>query len=76
VPPFIKPEPRVAVPSLNNTMPVGVPPNGAETNALKVIAVPNALWLEDDVSLVVVGALLTACKAVGSDEEAKFRLPL
>ena len=59
-PPDSVPVPRVAVPSLNVTVPVGVPVPEV-TVAVNVTDCPNVLGFADDVSAVVVHAALTVC---------------
>ena len=57
------PVPKVVAPSLNVTVPAGVPVPGAValTVAVKVTLCPNTLGLDDDVSAVVVAACCTTC---------------
>lgn len=55
--------PRVIVPSLNSTVPVGVALAGAirAIAAVRVTVWPGALGLGEDISAVVVALLLTVC---------------
>jgi hypothetical protein len=70
------PVPRVVVPSLNVTVPVGMPP-ALVTVALKVTELPYADGLADDVGVfVVVAAWFTTCeRAADWADAAKFVLP-
>ena len=60
---FTVPVPRVAVPSMKLTVPVGTPEPGATgaTVAVKVTDCPKAVAFEDELSVVVVLAWLTVC---------------
>ena len=49
----------VVAPSLNVTVPVGVPVNWGATLAVNVTFVPSAAGLSEEVSVVVLDALLT-----------------
>ena len=57
------PVPRVVVPSLNVTVPVGVPLDEV-TVAVNVTDWPNVEGLADDVSAVLVLTSLTTCETV------------
>jgi hypothetical protein len=61
--PFRTPVPSVAAPSLNVTVPVGVPPVDV-TVAVNVTDCPNVDAFGADVSVVVVVPLLTVCVSV------------
>ena len=65
-PPLRVPVPNVAAPSLNVTVPVGVPAPGATaaTVAVNVTDWPNTEGLADEVSEVVVLAMVTVCETV------------
>jgi len=65
------PEPRVVVPSLNVTDPVGVPVADEETVAVKVTDAPSPAGFRDESSVVAVPAL-TDC--VRSAEELALKL--
>src|SRR2546430_4589354 len=74
--PLIKvPLPRLVAPSLNETVPVGVPAPGAlaETVAVKVTDWPKTDGLADDVTTVVVASLFTVC--VNDGEALPVKLP-
>ena len=62
-PPASVPVPSVVAPSLNVTVPVGVPDAGdaAATVAVKVTDWPNTLGLAEDPSDVVVAPWFTVC---------------
>ena len=77
VPPLSAPVPRLAVPSLNVTVPVGVPEPGAfaETVAVNVTDWPKSDGLADESTAVVVESLLTICVNDGDALPAKFALP-
>src|SRR5207247_821350 len=63
VPPDSVRLPMLTPPSLNVTVPVGVPTPGdtADTVAVKVTAWPNTVGLMSDTTVVLVAALLTVC---------------
>src|SRR2546422_3248408 len=62
-PPLSVPVPRVVKPSLKVTVPLGVPAPGATglTVAVKITDWPNTEGLAEEVTVVVVSALLTVC---------------
>ena len=68
------PVPSVVAPSLNVTVPLGVPAPGdaALTVAVKVTDWPNTDGLNEDASVVVVSALVTVC--VRTDEVLLVKL--
>src|SRR5438034_7016173 len=70
--------PSVAVHSLKVTVPVGMPEPGATavTKAVKVTAWPAAAGLSDEVSVVLVDALLTVWLVIDEVLEAKVVSPL
>ena len=72
-------EPRLATPSLNCTVPVGVPtPRATDaTVAVNVVDCPNTKGLAEEVSAVVLRARFTTCGFVFSDPvlPVKFALP-
>ena len=65
-------EPKVAVPFLNVTVPVGVP-TPELTVAVNVTACPNVDGFNDEVTFVEVGAGLTVW--VIAPEDARYRVP-
>lgn len=72
-PPLRLPVPKVVAPSLNVTVPEGVPLPGdvAETVAVNVTDCPETEGLWSEVTPVVVSALFTVCETAG-----EFVLPL
>ena len=74
VPPDKVPEPICVVLSMKLTAPVGVPPLPV-TVAVKVTGLPYADGLEDDVTPVVVVALLTVCERTDDVDVAKLAIP-
>jgi hypothetical protein len=62
-PPLNVPGPSVVAPSLNVTVPLGVPAAGdtAVTVAVNVVLWPNTVGLTEEVSAVVVSPLFTVC---------------
>ena len=58
--------PSEVLPSVKVTVPVGVPP-GPDTVAVNVTGCPNVLEVGEEVSAVVVPALLTTCGLPVSD---------
>lgn len=64
--PFSVPVPSVVAPSLNVTLPVGVPEPGAETVtvAVKVTDCPKTDGFTLEMSAVVVGSGFTICESV------------
>jgi hypothetical protein len=68
--------PRVVVPSLKRTAPVGLPLLPCVvTVALKVTLWPRALGLGELVSIVTVAALFTICETVADVEPTKLESP-
>ena len=70
--------PSVVDPSVNVTVPVGVPAPGATTDtvAVRVTACPNTDALADETNWVVVAAGFTACVRAAEVLEAKLGSPL
>ena len=67
--------PSVAAPSLNVTVPVGVPPLPA-TVAVNVTDCPNTDGFAEDTTVVVVEACVTVCVRVEEVLPVKFASPL
>ena len=76
-PPLSAPVPKVVAPSLKVTVPVGVPLPGAAgaTVAVKVTPCPNTDGFADEITTVVVLAMLTVCVSVLDVLAAKLLLP-
>ena len=72
------PIPKVVVPSVKVTLPVGIPEPGATavTVAVNVTSWPAAEGLADDITAVLVDAWLTVWVAVDEVPEAKVVSPL
>jgi len=74
--PFSEPVPRAAVPSMNVTVPVGVPePEVAVTVAVNVTDCPIADGFTDDFSVVALAAWLTTWLKVADALAWKFVSP-
>ena len=71
-------DPRLLLPSLNCTVPVGVPLPGAVTLmvAVKVTNCPENEGLGEEVTAVLVGASLTTCLKLGEVLVVKLVSPL
>jgi hypothetical protein len=76
-PPLNVPVPIVAAPSLNVTVPPGVPAPGALalTVAVNVTLWPNTVGLSEVVTPVLVSALFTVCVSVGEVLVLKLASP-
>lgn len=76
-PPLSVPVPIGLPPSRNVTVPVGVPVPGAtaDTVAVKVTDWPKADGFRDEVTVVVVSALLTTCGLPVNDPVLPLKLP-
>ena len=72
---FREPVPKVVLPSLNVTVPVGVPDVAGLTLAVNVTLWPNVEGLIEEVSVVVEPALFTVCVSTGDVLPVKFALP-
>ena len=72
---FREPVPKVVLPSLNVTVPVGVPDVAGFTLAVNVTLWPNVEGLIEEVSVVVEPALFTVCVSTGDVLPVKFALP-
>jgi len=72
------PVPKVVVPSLKVTLPVGIPAPGATavTVAVNVTSWPEGEGLVDDIRMVLVDAWLTVWVAVDELLEANVLSPL
>ena len=70
------PVPSRVVPSLNVTVPVGVPVVAGFTVAVKVTAWPNADGFTEETTEVVEAAWFTACDRAGEVLPAKLASPL
>ena len=77
MPPLSVPVPIGLPPSRNVTVPVGVPDPGAtaETVAVKVTAWPKTDGFTDEVTVVVVSALLTTCGFPVNDPVLPLKFP-
>ena len=77
IPPLSAPVPIGLPPSRNVTVPVGVPAPGAtgETVAVNVTDWPNTDGLTEEVTVVLVSALLTTCGLPVSDPVLPLKLP-
>jgi hypothetical protein len=76
IPPLSVPVPRVVrAPSLNVTVPVGVPAADDVTVAVKITAAPRFDELFDETTEVELDALFTVCVRTGEVLPAKFASP-
>jgi hypothetical protein len=69
------PVPKVAVPSLNVTVPVGTPLVADFTVAVKVIAVPKTAGFIEEATELVLAALVTVCVSTAEVLLLKFASP-
>jgi hypothetical protein len=76
VPPLSDFDPRLFVPDLKVTEPVGVPDVEDITVAVKVTAVPPADGFTDEVNAVLVAALVTVWDIAGDVLVVSFASPL
>ena len=73
---FTLPVPRVAVPSLNVTVPLTAMPEGGVTVAVKVMADPCVAGLSEETTAVLVAALFTVSVITGEVLPRRLGPPL